>query len=179
MNPCMPASRWRRLFKLKGKKKNTFKIIIGFFITPPLFLATKVAISFVYCSPKTIKYTQKPELEKKFTRIDQSSERASGYYSRHYIYNSLLRMRAIHELKSVRGPFLQTTHPFSLFNAFNHWRGSKKRRRRTARGQMERTVSLTTTTVECAYMQFFFFACSLFGLEKASFPSHKKSWRRP
>ena len=72
----MPASRWRRLLKLK-RKKNSFKIIIGFFFTPPLFLATKVAISFVYCSPKTIKCTQKPKIEKKFTGIDQSSERAS------------------------------------------------------------------------------------------------------
>ena len=50
VNPCMPASHWRRLLKLK-RKKNSFKIIIGFFFTPPLFLATKVAISFVYCSP--------------------------------------------------------------------------------------------------------------------------------
>ena len=53
-------------------------VIIGFFFTPPLFLATKVAISFVYCSPKTIKCTQKPKIEKKFTGIDQSSERASA-----------------------------------------------------------------------------------------------------
>ena len=58
----MPASRWRRLLKLK-RKKNYFKIIIGFFFTPPLFLATKVAISFVYYSQKTIKCTQKPEIE--------------------------------------------------------------------------------------------------------------------
>ena len=56
-------------------KKNSFKIIIGFFFTPPLFLATKVAISFVYYSQKTIKWPQKPEIEKKFTGIDQSSER--------------------------------------------------------------------------------------------------------
>ena len=94
VNPCMPASRWHRLLKLKPKKK-TFKIIIGFFVTLPLFLATKVAISFVYCSPKTIKCTQKPKIEKKFTGIDQSSE----CHSPHRIYNSLLRMRAIHELK--------------------------------------------------------------------------------
>ena len=46
-----------------------------FFVTPPLFLATKVAISFVYCLPKTIKCTQKTKIEKKFTGIDQSSER--------------------------------------------------------------------------------------------------------
>ena len=29
------------------KKKNSFKIILAFFFTPPLFLATKLAISFV------------------------------------------------------------------------------------------------------------------------------------
>ena len=96
VNPRTPASRWRRLLKLKRKKKNSFKIIIGFFFTPPLFLATKVAISFVYCSPKTIKCTQKPKIEKKFTGIDQSSEPASECHSPHHIYYSLLRMRAIH-----------------------------------------------------------------------------------
>ena len=61
VNPCMPASRWRFLLKLK-REKNSFKIIIGFFFTPPLFLATKVAISSVYCSPKTIKCSQKPKI---------------------------------------------------------------------------------------------------------------------
>ena len=93
VNPRTPASRWRRLLKLKRININSFKIIIGFFFTPPLFLATKVAISFVYCSPKTIKCTQKPKIEKKFTGIDQSSE----CHSPHHIYNSLLRMHAIHE----------------------------------------------------------------------------------
>ena len=99
VNPCMPASRWRRLLKLK-RKKNSFKIIIGFFFTSPLFLATKVAISFVYYSLKTIKCTQKPEIEKKFTGIDQSTERASECHPPHSIYNSLLCMRIIHELKN-------------------------------------------------------------------------------
>ena len=101
VNPRRPASRWRRLLKLKRININSFKIIIGFFFTPPLFLATKVAILFVYCSPKTIKCTQKPKIEKKFTGIDQSSERASECHSPHHIYNSLLRMRAIHELKTI------------------------------------------------------------------------------
>ena len=64
--------------KTKKNKINSFKIIIGFFFTSPLFLATKVAISFVYYSPKTIKCTQKPKIEKKFTGMDQSSERASA-----------------------------------------------------------------------------------------------------
>ena len=77
VNPRTPASRWRRLLKLKRKKINSFKIIIGFFFTPPQLLATKVAISFAYYSLKTIKCTQKPKIEKKFTGIDQSSERAS------------------------------------------------------------------------------------------------------
>ena len=52
VNPCTPASRWRRLLKLK-RKKNSFKIIIGFFFTPPLFLATKVAIS-TFCFAVTV-----------------------------------------------------------------------------------------------------------------------------
>ena len=100
VNPRTPASRQRRLLKLKRKKINSFKIIIGFFFTSPLFLATKVAISFVYYSPKTIKCTQKPKIEKKFTGIDQSSELASECHPPHPIYNSLLCMRAIHELKN-------------------------------------------------------------------------------
>ena len=66
------------LLETKTRKINSFKIIIGFFFTPPLFLATKVAISFVYYSPKTIKCTQKPKIEKRFTGFDQSSERASA-----------------------------------------------------------------------------------------------------
>ncbi|RMX48255.1 hypothetical protein pdam_00005464 [Pocillopora damicornis] len=65
MNPRTPASVAGVLkflhhsLKLK-RKKNSFKIIIGFFFTPSLFLATKVTISFVYYSPKIIKCTQKP-----------------------------------------------------------------------------------------------------------------------
>ena len=79
------------LVETKTKKNNSFKIIIGFFFTSQLFLATKVAISFVYYSPKTIKCTQKPKIEKKFTGIDQSSE----CHSPHHIYNSLLCMQWI------------------------------------------------------------------------------------
>ena len=97
VNPCIPASRWCPLLKLK-RKKNSFKIIVGFFFTPPPFLATKVTISFVYYSPKTIKCSQKPKIEKRFTGIDQLSKRASKCHSSHHIYNLLLHMRAIHEL---------------------------------------------------------------------------------
>ena len=82
VNPRTPASRWRRLLKLKRININSFKIIIGFFFTPPLFLATKVAISFVYCSPKTIKCTQKPKIEKSLQgSTNWASERASECHS--------------------------------------------------------------------------------------------------
>ena len=92
------------LVETKTKKKNSFKIIIGFFFTPPLFLATKVAISFVYYSPKTIKCTQKPTIEKKVYR-NRPIERASGCHSPHHIYNSLLRIRAINGLKMMLRAF--------------------------------------------------------------------------
>ncbi|PFX16158.1 Retrovirus-related Pol polyprotein [Stylophora pistillata] len=63
-------------------------IIIGFFFTPTLFLATKVAISLVYHSPKTIKCIQKPKIEKS---LQESTNRASKRHSSHRTYNSLLR----------------------------------------------------------------------------------------
>ena len=94
VNNCMPASRWHHLLKLKWKKKTLLRLSLVSF-SPHHFLATKVAILFVYCLLKTIKYTQKPKIEKKFTGIDHSSE----CHSPHRIYNSLLRMRAIRELK--------------------------------------------------------------------------------
>ena len=86
------------LVQLKRKKQNSFKIIISFVFTSPLFLATKVAISFLYYTPKTIKCTQKPKIEKKFYR-NRPIEPASECHSPHHIYNLLLRMHAIHELK--------------------------------------------------------------------------------
>ena len=71
VNPRTPAFRWRRLLKL---------------FTPPLFLATKVAISFVYYSPQTIKSLKS---KKKLTGIDQSSERASAIP--HFIYLTVIK----------------------------------------------------------------------------------------
>ena len=111
VNPCMPASRWRRLLKLKRKKKNSFKIIIGFFFTPPLFLATKVAISFVYCSPKTIKCTQKPKIEKNFTGIDQSNERARKRVPFHTSYLQLALAHARNSrVKKIRLWHIMNNH---------------------------------------------------------------------
>ena len=66
------------LVETKTNKKTILRLSLASVFTPPLFLATKVAISFVYCPPKTIKCTQKTKMEKKFTGIDQSRERASA-----------------------------------------------------------------------------------------------------
>ena len=86
------------LVETKTKKNNSFKIIIGFFFTSPLFLATKVAISFFITRQKLSNALKSQKLKKSFTGFDQSSERVP--FSRDHIYNSLLRMRAIHELKT-------------------------------------------------------------------------------
>ena len=90
-HPGIPLPCSQGLVKIKTKKKTSFKIIIGFFFTPPLFLATKVAIAFVYYSPKTTKCTQKPKIEKKFTGIDQSSERVP--FSTSYLQLALAHAR--------------------------------------------------------------------------------------
>ena len=63
VNPCMPASRWHRLLKLKQKQSNALKSL------------------------------------KSKKSLQESTNRASECHSPHHIYNSLLRMRAIHELK--------------------------------------------------------------------------------
>ena len=106
---CLPvtgAACWKT-------KKHYFRSIIGFFVTPPLFLATKVAISFVYCSTKTIKCTQKPKIEK---GLQESTNRVSECHSPHRIYNSLLRMRAIHELK--KGYYRNVSWSFYCVNSW-------------------------------------------------------------
>ena len=84
------------------------KIIIGFFFTPPLFLATKVAISFVYYTPKTIKCTQKPKIKiKKFTGIDQSSERVP--FSTSYLPLAVAHALNSRDKKEVKCWNLRTT----------------------------------------------------------------------
>ena len=99
-NTRTPASRWHSLLKPKRKRINSFKIIIGFFFTPPPFLATKVAILFVYYLLKTIKCTQKPKIEKRFTGIDQSSEGAS--FSTSYLQ---LALAHAHNSRVKKAPF--------------------------------------------------------------------------
>ena len=115
MNPRTPASRWRRLMKLKlkPKKKTLLRLSLASFFTPPpsLFLATKVAISFVYYSPKTIKYTQKPKIEKKFTGIDQLSERGRAIL---HIISTTRSCACVHELKRKNYPASLSAHGWAL-----------------------------------------------------------------
>ena len=59
-----------------------------------LFLATKVAISFVYYSPRTIKCTQKPKIQKKVYSnrpIERASERMP--FSTSYLQLALAHAR--------------------------------------------------------------------------------------
>ena len=79
VNPCTPASRWRRLLKKKKKKKKTLLRLSLASFSPHHYSWQQRSpfILFVYYSPKTVKCTQKPKIEKKFTGIDQSSGRAS------------------------------------------------------------------------------------------------------
>ena len=82
------------LLETKTRKINSFKIIIGFFFTPTLFSATKVAVSFVYYSPKPIKCSQKPKIEKKVYRnrpIERASERVP--FSTSYLQLALAHAR--------------------------------------------------------------------------------------
>ena len=98
VNPRTPASRWRRLLKLKRKKINSFKIIIGFFFTSPLFLATKVATSFVYYQPKLSNALKSLKSKKSLKEsTNRASERASAILR--IISTTRSCMRAIHELK--------------------------------------------------------------------------------
>ena len=79
------------------EKVNSFKIIIVFFFTPPLFLAKKVAISFVCYSPKTIKCTQKLKIEKS---LQESTNRASERASECQSSTSYLQLALAHARNS-------------------------------------------------------------------------------
>ena len=102
VNPHTPASRWRRLWNENEKNINSFKIIMGFFFTPPLFLATKVAISFVCYSPKTIKCTQKPKIKKS---LQESTNRARERVPFSTSYLQLARTHALNSRVNKRTRF--------------------------------------------------------------------------
>ena len=96
VNPSTPASRWRRLLKLKRKKNKLFQDYHWLLFHPTTILSNK-GRHFV-CLLLAKNY-QKPKMEKK--SLQESTNQASEYHSPHHIYNSLLRMRAIQEFKII------------------------------------------------------------------------------
>ena len=100
VNPCMPASRWRRLLKLKRKKKTLLRLSLASF-SPHHYSQQQRSPFRLFIARQKLSNALKSLKSKKSLQesTNRASERASECYSPHRIYNSLLRMRAIHELK--------------------------------------------------------------------------------
>ena len=101
VNPRTPASRWRRLLKLKRKKKTLLRLSLASFSPHHYSQQQRSPFRLFITRQKLSNALKSLKSKKSFTGIDQSSKRASGCHSPPHIYNSLLRMRAIHELKNV------------------------------------------------------------------------------
>ena len=99
VNPCMPASRWRCLLKLKRKKNTLLRLSLASFSPHHYSKQQRSQFRLFIARQKLSNALKSLKSKKKFTGINQSRERASECYSLHRIYNSLLRMRAIYELK--------------------------------------------------------------------------------
>ena len=89
--------RWRRLLKLKRKINKLFQdyhwlLSLFFFFTPPLFLATKVAISFVYYRQKLSNALKSLKSKRSF---QESTSRASEWvpFSTSYLPLALAHAR--------------------------------------------------------------------------------------
>ena len=84
------------------KKKTSFKIIIGFYFTSSLFLATKVATSFVYYQPKlsnALKSLKSKKILKEST--NRASERVP--FSTSYLQLALVHARNSRVKKEAAG----------------------------------------------------------------------------
>ena len=103
VNPCMPASCWRRLLKLKRKKETLLKLLLASF-SPHHYSEQQSSPFRLFIARQKLLNALKSLKSKKVYR-NRPIERASECYSPHRIYNSPLRMRAIHELKRTT-PFL-------------------------------------------------------------------------
>ena len=95
VNPCMPASRWRRLLKLK-RKKTLLRLSLASF-SPHHYSQQQRSPFLLFIARQKLSNALKSLKSKK--SLQESTNRASECYSLHRIHNSLLRMRAIHELK--------------------------------------------------------------------------------
>ena len=75
VNPCMPASCWRRLLKLKRKK---ITIILASFSPHHYSYQQRSPFRLFIARQKLSNALKSLKSKKKFTGIDQSSERASA-----------------------------------------------------------------------------------------------------
>ena len=99
VNPCMPASCWRRLLKLKRKKLAS--------LSPHHYSQQQRSPFCLFIARQKLSNALKSLKSKKVYR-NRPIEGASECHSPHHIYNSLLRIRAIHELTMVR--FVNKSH---------------------------------------------------------------------
>ena len=104
VNPCMPASCWHRLLKLKRKKKTILRLSLASFSPNHYSQQQRSPFRLFIARQKLSHALQSLKSKKKFTGIDQSRSKC---YSPHRIYNSLLHKRTIHELK------MKSSHPFA------------------------------------------------------------------
>ena len=96
VNPCMPASRWHRLLKLKRKKNTLLRLSLASF-SPHHYSKQQRSPFRLFIARQKLSNALKSLKSKK--SLQESTNRASECHSPHRIYNSLLRMCAIHELK--------------------------------------------------------------------------------
>ena len=109
VNPCMPASRWRRLLKLKRKKKTLLRLSLASF--SPHHYSQQQRLPFrLFITRQKLPNALRSLKPKK--SLQKSTNRASECHSPHHIYNSLLRMLTIHELKR------RTCELFPYFNFY-------------------------------------------------------------
>ena len=94
MNPCTPAGHWRRLLKLKRKKQTLLRLSLASFSRHQYSWQQRSPFRLFITHQKLLNALKSPKSKKS---LQESTNRASEYHSPHHIYNSLLRMRGIHE----------------------------------------------------------------------------------
>ena len=100
VNPRTPASRWRRLWN-ENKKKNTLLRLSWASFSPHHFSQQQRLPFRLFVTRQKLSNALKSLKSKKVHR-NRPIERVSECHSPHHIYNSLLRMRSIHELIKER-----------------------------------------------------------------------------
>ena len=96
VNPRTPSSRQRRLLKLKRKKITLLRLSLASFSRHHYSQQQRSPFRLVITRQKLSNGLKCLKLKKS---LRESTNRTSKRHSPHNIYNSLLRMRAIHELK--------------------------------------------------------------------------------